>query len=207
MASILKDFGDTAMKLARNPLGIIALFQVLIYGIAGYVTSHLDSSANSTVLLILTVFLVLFPVLVLGVFAYLVVCHHNKLYAPSDFSNEENFMKALEAGLDRSGRIAAIEEVTKQIRQEIDSHPMFIFAQLPISLQSFLKHLHLHGQIDLEKHLKDAKPEQKAEFHASLEELNESRDWIVVEGNTAKLSEKGKSELGSFIELAIPRFL
>ena len=38
-------------------------------------------------------FLVLFPVLVLAVFTWLVVQHHEKLYAPADFRDDENFMR------------------------------------------------------------------------------------------------------------------
>lgn len=37
MNSSLDEFGKTAQKLSRNPLGIIALFIVLVYGIAGLV--------------------------------------------------------------------------------------------------------------------------------------------------------------------------
>jgi hypothetical protein len=90
----IKAFGDTASKLARNPLGIIALFQVLIYGIAGFVASRIDS-ANTLVLVPLVWFLVVFPLVVIAVFTYLVIWHHNKLYAPADYANEENFMKGV----------------------------------------------------------------------------------------------------------------
>jgi hypothetical protein len=34
-----KSFGETAKSLARNPLGIIALFIVLVYGLASLVTA------------------------------------------------------------------------------------------------------------------------------------------------------------------------
>ena len=37
MPSPLSEFGKIAQNLARNPLGIIALFIVLVYGIAGLV--------------------------------------------------------------------------------------------------------------------------------------------------------------------------
>lgn len=37
----IKSFGQTAKGLARNPLGIIALFIVLVYGVAGLVTAFL----------------------------------------------------------------------------------------------------------------------------------------------------------------------
>jgi len=36
-----------------------------------------------------------FPVVVLGVFSWLVSCHHKKLYAPSDYKNEEHFLEAI----------------------------------------------------------------------------------------------------------------
>lgn len=90
----LDSFGKTAQKLATNPLGIIALFIVLVYGIAGFVFSssaqYLDCNQKSFMI----AFLVLFPVLVLSVFVWLVTCHHVKLYAPSDFKDEKNFMDA-----------------------------------------------------------------------------------------------------------------
>ena len=41
MIDPVKTFGDTATRLSKNPLGIIALFIVLIYGFAAFVTSRL----------------------------------------------------------------------------------------------------------------------------------------------------------------------
>ena len=73
--SALKDFGDTAKSLARNPLGIIALFIVLIYGFASLVvglSGRLDPGDRTP----LVWFLVVFPCLVLAVFTWLVSCHH-----------------------------------------------------------------------------------------------------------------------------------
>ncbi len=207
MALTLKDFGEMATRLTRNPLGIIALFQVLIYGIAGYVTANLDASGSNAVLVILTWFLVLFPVLVLGVFTYLVVYHHNKLYAPSDFSNEENFMRALEAGLNRSPRITEIETTTKQIRNVIDGYPLFIFAQLPRELQAFLQHLHLSGQINLKEYPDTMPVENLPEFHGMLDHLNQEHEWLEINGDIVRLSEKGSQALKTFIELTIPRFI
>ena len=85
-------FGQTAKNLARNPLGIIALFIVLIYGVAGLVTAF-SGSLTASERLPLIWFLVLFPVLVLIVFAWLVSKHSGKLFSPSDFRNEENYVK------------------------------------------------------------------------------------------------------------------
>ena len=85
-------FGDTARGLAKNPLGIIALFIVLIYGLASLVTAFANSFTASERLPLIW-FLVIFPIVVLIVFAWLVSRHSGKLFAPSDFRNEENYVK------------------------------------------------------------------------------------------------------------------
>ena len=89
-------FGDIAQKLARNPLGIIALFIVLVYGFAALVTGFSGSFTTSE-RLPLIYFMIIFPVLVLSVFGWLVSRHSNKLFAPSDFRDEENYVRALTA--------------------------------------------------------------------------------------------------------------
>lgn len=94
MASELETFGGTASKLSQNPLGIIALFIVLVYGFASLVVG-LGKNINGGTATILVWFMVLFPVLVLGVFAWLVSRHHTKLYAPKDYKQEEHFLQAL----------------------------------------------------------------------------------------------------------------
>lgn len=92
MSDDTKSFGDTATSLARNPLGIIALFIVLVYGFASLVTAFAGSFSPAE-RLPLIYFLIGFPVLVLGVFAWLVSKHSGKLFAPSDFKNEDNYVK------------------------------------------------------------------------------------------------------------------
>jgi len=92
----VSDFGNVAQRLARNPLGIIALFIVLVYGFAALVTGFSGSFPTSE-RLPLIYFLVIFPVLVLGVFAWLVSRHSNSLFAPSDFRNEDNYIRSLMA--------------------------------------------------------------------------------------------------------------
>jgi CheY-like chemotaxis protein len=93
MITNLNSFFDTAKSLARNPLGIIALFIVLVYGIAALVTAS-GSSFTATERLPLIYFMVVFPVIVLGVFTWLVSQRHNNLYAPGDFQNAEDFFRA-----------------------------------------------------------------------------------------------------------------
>jgi CheY-like chemotaxis protein len=91
-SSQLKVFGDTAKSLSRNPLGIVALFIVMVYGFACLVTAF-TGSFTIVERLPLIYFLIAFPILVLAVFTWLVSRHSNKLFAPSDFKDEENYMK------------------------------------------------------------------------------------------------------------------
>ena len=92
MVDQLRNFGGTAKGLARSPLGIVALFIVLVYGFASLVTAFAGSFTAAERLLLIC-FLILFPVLVLIVFAWLVSKHSGRLFAPSDFRDEENFVK------------------------------------------------------------------------------------------------------------------
>jgi hypothetical protein len=89
----LNAIADTATKLARNPLGLIALFVLLIEAIAGYVAiSEVLADPQRQVLVW---FVVLYPVLVLACFVYLVIFHPGKLYGPSDFNDQAHFMQVL----------------------------------------------------------------------------------------------------------------
>jgi len=81
----------SALGFSKSPLGIISLFIVLIYGFASLVVTFGEGIGESVVLLVY--FLVLFPVLVFSGFLWLVAKHHNKLYGPSDFKDEENFIR------------------------------------------------------------------------------------------------------------------
>lgn len=92
MQDNVKSFGEVVSGLAKSPLGIIALFIVLVYGFASLVTTF-SSSLSSSEWMPLVYFLVLFPVLVLLVFAWLVSCHSGKLYGPGDYKNEENYLR------------------------------------------------------------------------------------------------------------------
>lgn len=89
----LEQFGNIAQKLAKNPLGIIALFIVLVYGIAAMVLGVSADNLESLHKTILVCFLGLFPVCVLLAFMWLVANHHTKLYAPSDFRDDSGFFR------------------------------------------------------------------------------------------------------------------
>lgn len=87
----LDKFSESAKGFTKSPLGIIALFIVLVYGFASIVVSF--GSNLSSYVAPLIYFLVLFPVIVFFGFLWLVSKHHRKLYGPSDFKDEENFLK------------------------------------------------------------------------------------------------------------------
>jgi hypothetical protein len=89
-ATATEDFEQTAVKLSQSPLGIIALFIVLIHGFASLVLGFSENlgEGNRSVLVW---FLVLFPAFVFTVFAWLVGTRHVKLYPPTAFRNENLF--------------------------------------------------------------------------------------------------------------------
>jgi len=88
----LATVATAARDLARNPLGVIALFIVLIYGLASSVVGLSGLQPNERIPIVW--FLVIFPVLVLGVFAWLVSRHHAKLYSPADYRQDSAFIEA-----------------------------------------------------------------------------------------------------------------
>ncbi len=94
MNNALNTIAKSAENLSKNPLGIIGLFIVLVYGIAGLVLITTNELGNSKQYLVW--FLILFPVLILWTFYNLVTKHYSKLYAPSDYQDESNFMKAID---------------------------------------------------------------------------------------------------------------
>ena len=85
--SQLGDFGKTARGLSSTALGIIGLFICLIYGTAtAVIIAGNDLSDFQRDLF--TWFLVIYPALVLIVFAWLVSRHPKHLYGPPDFKKQ-----------------------------------------------------------------------------------------------------------------------
>jgi hypothetical protein len=105
--SDLGTFSSAAKGLARNPLGIIALFIVLIYGFAA-LTLGFNSFLQPAERLPLVWFLVIFPLIVLFTFAWLVSKHHEKLYAPGDFKTDDGFAEGVRA------KVRHVEDVHAQ---------------------------------------------------------------------------------------------
>lgn len=86
---------ESAKALAKNPLGIIALFIVLVYAVASFVISNAKTEFYANPYHPAVLFLAIFPLSVLIVFAFLVAKFHRNLYAPQDFKEERLFFDVL----------------------------------------------------------------------------------------------------------------
>ncbi len=110
----MKEFLESAVKLARNPLGIVALLITLVYAIAGLAATSKVFDPDERKILV--IFLVVFPALVLIAIYRFVTKHNDKLYAPSDFSDENHFMRIVESQLKKSPTIGVIESELVDLR-------------------------------------------------------------------------------------------
>lgn len=111
------EFLTTAKGLSKNPLGIIALFILLVYGFACLVVGA-SSQLSSIDRHIIVCFIVIFPFVVLYTFNRLVCNHTEKLYAPADYTGDEAFLKGLHEG--RAPR-KDLEKLGEQITEKIKS--------------------------------------------------------------------------------------
>ena len=132
MASDLKDFSDSAIGFTKSPLGIIALFMVLVYGFATLALTFGNNIKENLSPLIY--FLVFFPIIVFFGFLWLVSEHHNKIYGPSDFKDEGVFLEytkyakamastavSLYAASSKYSNTSDAVQIRKQIEKQIDS--------------------------------------------------------------------------------------
>lgn len=110
MEESIKQFAKSTENLSKNPLGIIGLFILLVYAIVGLVFSKNIFEPYERFILIC--FMVGFPILVLIVFYKLVTKHHNKLYAPRDYRQENNFLRM--AGINSEKMKVENEKEVKQ---------------------------------------------------------------------------------------------
>ncbi|HXI86718.1 MAG TPA: response regulator [Parvularculaceae bacterium] len=130
MAGDKQDFGQTAVALSRTPLGVIALFIVLIYLLASVVTV-LSSNKSGLDISPLVYFLSIFPVVVLAAFVWLV--HTGKILAPAEFKSEENYLqyrRMLAPDLRAAAALIAAEAQKKSDSNEPDDESAEVDANL-----------------------------------------------------------------------------
>ena len=89
MNNLLNNLGNKG-SFFKNPIGMIGIFLVLTEGIASLVI--VNSKLNDMQNTILVLFIALFPFAILLAFYNLVIHHHSKLYSPSDYKDEQNFV-------------------------------------------------------------------------------------------------------------------
>ena len=139
---------DNIKNFLRNPLGVIALFVTICYLIAGLVFSiGLDKLNGAEERLPFIWFIIIFPVVIFVVFVLLVCYHHEKLYGPTDFKNEDNFVKLTNA--ERKAKY--LSEATENSKYE---------EQMPINIE------------DSEEDMEDGTDN----FEETLEEFDEEEE-------------------------------
>lgn len=87
------ELSTSAKTITKNPLGIIALFIFLIYSIASLVLGVSAEALTEGQKWVFVVFLVVFPLFVLGSFVWLVANHAVKLYSPADFRDDKSYVE------------------------------------------------------------------------------------------------------------------
>ena len=198
---MLKDFADAAVKLARNPLGIIGLAFVLVYGIAGVVAT--SSAFGPEERRALTWFLVGFPVFILVAFYLLVTKHHSKLYAPSDFKDDASFLRALDARISASPKVLELEEITKQIQQQINSQPLYKYTKLSECGKHLILGLNRSNRLVMSQY-NEQRGFSAGELDAQANLLVEF-GWATRKGDELILTSHGRAEIDTFIDLAYGR--
>ena len=197
----MKEFGNIATKLARNPLGIIGLAFVLVYGIAGLVAT--SSVLREQERLIFVWFLVIFPVVILGTFYRLVTKHHSKLYAPSDFRDDRGFLEALDNRISASPKVLHLEEVTNQIQREIRDQPLYKYTKLSECGKQLILGLHKNGELEIPTY-NERRGFSDEEIDAQVG-LLEQFGWATRDRDKLNLTTQGREDTDTFIDLAYGR--
>lgn len=110
----LKEFGKNAVALGGRPIGIIALFILLVYG-AFSATLISGSNLNEIHIYLIIAFMMLFSCLVLYVFYKLVTKHSGKLFSPKDFKDEQYFFEIVREKLHEEISTDVAVEINKRI--------------------------------------------------------------------------------------------
>jgi hypothetical protein len=101
-----------ASGFIKNPLGIIGLFVVLIYGLA-VVVAGFSPELTELQRWVMIGLVAMFPPLVLWTLYRLVTAHHSKLYAPADWRDEKNFLVAMSGNERQQQLVAEANEVLR----------------------------------------------------------------------------------------------
>jgi hypothetical protein len=166
---------------ARNPLGIIALFISLIYGMSALLLGTTVKNLLPENQTILVYFVVVFPFVVLSVFGWLVSRHHKKLYGPADYRTDKGFLDAgdtvpaVEVGKKLADELA-IDAPETNAEQQVDP-------QETLPVQASVADAVSRLSIDRSSQLKEAYLAEGLVFQALQSELGGSvRREVVISG-------------------------
>lgn len=128
-------------QFTKNPLGLMALFVVLVEGIAGLVISvNFSNLCGNYERLPLIWFIVFFPLVVFVVFVWLVVYHNVNLYGPQDFDDSVMFLQAHGKVLKPHKAPKILEKPEKiRVKKQQKSICLFAYSNLDTSENPSLK--------------------------------------------------------------------
>jgi len=129
IVSNTNEFREYAKGFLKSPLGIIGLFVVFVHCIASLVVIS-GKGLECDTLFILICFIVLFPLIVFCGFVWLVVNHHNKLYGPSDFRDDESFLKLQLLTIESLVQATVMRFDTKENKESLQKQLKEIFEVL-----------------------------------------------------------------------------
>ncbi|WXF86643.1 hypothetical protein WDV92_21085 [Pseudomonas syringae pv. atrofaciens] len=105
------------MTKVSNPLTVVAIFSTLAEGFATISLINLPPEIQS----VFVYFVMIFPVLIVGIFFALLNWNHTVLYAPSDFENEEMYIESLK--LKERVKTEVIGSLTDAVGGEVQLSP------------------------------------------------------------------------------------
>jgi hypothetical protein len=162
--------GKYAVKLARNPIGIIALFVVLVEGVAGVVA--VSGDLDNVLKTILVVFIVAFPIGVLAVFCYIVIKYPGNLYAPADFQDQSHFMEIIGRRVQAEVEHVSADALKELVALDIELIPIWEARNLHRPEDSQKKMELLTSWVDkLESLTKNSEGSRKVASAAALREV------------------------------------
>lgn len=201
MKNHLTEFGNSAKSLSKNPLGIIGLFLVLVYGVAALVCASVNLEILDRRLLIF--FLIVFPVLVLIVFYRLVTKHNNKLYAPADYKNEDNYLKSIDL---MTNKIPDFQETDPNFQRyyELSIKSVKAIEEIHVQIEKLKEDVLLRNSIDDEANNEVKQIEEKLmQSSGMLSEIRDTLDWSRYDIQINDLMPRYKKALSLFKQLGI----
>lgn len=122
-------------KKVNNPLTIIALFAALAEIAGTGVLLGLDNDLQR----IFIWFVMFFPFALVATFFVTLNFNPTVLYAPSDFTKEENFVKIILGNLKIESQVSEIKELIAESKQEVLNNPEVAADELKVSMNKTLE--------------------------------------------------------------------